>query len=163
MLAGAASGYHAHGSLTSYAKVSGASLTPTIDGPVSAELVARVQDPVRENRPTYHPADSLIRFHYAVIRRNQSRLARHDADTRAIWRQLVPTFDSQVVGPRFEAAARYWATHFAPPEVVGGTPAHVGPTTLALADGTERQLDVVVAADDAEAAAGRAVRPIGEA
>jgi hypothetical protein len=74
---------------------------------VSAELLERVQDPIRDNRPTYHPSDSLIRFHYAVIRRHQSRLARHDADVQRIWQQLMPTFRSQVVGPCFGGAARY--------------------------------------------------------
>lgn len=162
-LAGIASGHHAHGRLANYVKVPGASLAPIVESLVSAELVDRVQDPIRENRPTYHPADPLIRFHYAVIRRHQGRLSRHDADTLALWRQLLPTFDSQVVGPCFEATARYWTAHLANTETVGGGPDRVGPTVIALADGTPAQIDVVVAVDDAAEASERTVLSIGEA
>ena len=162
-LAGVATGHHAHGSLTNYVQITGASLTPIVDALVSAELVERVQDPIRENRPTYHPADPLIRFHYAVIRRHESRLSHHGADTEQIWRGLRPTFDSQVLGPSFEAAARYWTMHFASPDTVGGSPYHVGPTTLAFDGGTEQQLDVVVAADDANMPSGRTILALGEA
>lgn len=162
-LAGVATGHHAYGKLTGYVKIPGASLAPILDALVSAELVERVQDPVRENRPTYHPADPLIRFHYAVIRRHQSRLSRHGADTERIWAHALPTFESQVLGPCFEAAARYWATHFADRATFGGHADHVGPTTVMLGDGTECQLDVVVADDDAETASERTVLAIGEA
>jgi hypothetical protein len=48
-------------------------------------------------------------------------------------------------------------------EELGGAPDHVGPTTLTLPDGSERQLDVVVARADAEAASERSVMAIGEA
>jgi uncharacterized protein len=130
---------------------------------VAAELIERVSDPIRENRPTYHPADSLIRFHYAVIRRHQARLARHDAQRSRLWAQIRPTFDSLVIGPCFESMARHWTTHFAAPKTIGGTPEHVGPSTVMMPDGTERQLDVVVASDDADAASDRTVSAIGEA
>jgi hypothetical protein len=162
-LAGAASGHHTHRRLTSYVRIPGASLTPIVDALTSAELLERIQDPVRENRPTYHPADPLIRFHYEVIRRHSSRLARHDADALLLWRQIRPTFESQVLGPCFEATARYWSLHFADPATLGGPPDHVGPTTVGSADGTEMELDVVVAAADAEAASERTVLAIGEA
>jgi hypothetical protein len=162
-LAGAASGHHTHRGLTSYVKIPGASLTPIVDALTSAELLERIQDPVRENRPTYHPADPLIRFHYAVIRRHSSRLARHDAATMQIWRQIRTTFESQVLGPCFEATARYWSLHFADPATLGGPPDHVGPTTVASADDSETELDVVVAAADAEAASERTIIAIGEA
>jgi len=81
-----------------------------------------------------------------IGRRNEwSRLARHDADTRALWRQILPTFESQVLGPSFEAMARYWTQHFAAPETLGAPPDQVGPTTIVLADGTHRQIDVLAA------------------
>lgn len=162
-LAGVALGNHAHSSLTSYVRIPGASLAPIVETLVSAELVERVQDPIRDNRPTYHLTDALIRFHYAVIRRHQSRLSRHGADAAGIWSQLLPTFESQVVGPGFEAAARYWVTHFADPDTLGGFPDHVGPSTLVMGDGTERQLDVVVAADDGRTAPERTILALGEA
>ncbi len=97
---------------------------------MSAELIERVQDPIRENRPTYHPADPLIRFHYAVIRRHGARLSRHDADTMRIWRRIKAPFESQVFGPCVEAMARYWTMHIADPATLGGTSGHVRPTTV---------------------------------
>jgi uncharacterized protein len=162
-LAGVASGQHAYASLTSHVKISGASLAPILEGLVAAELIARVEDPLRDNRPTYHPADPLLRFHYALIRRHRDRLARHGADTADLWSQFAPTFSSQVLGPCFEETARYWARHFADPITLGGAADHVGPTTLTLSDGQERQLDVVVAADDADTPGARTVRALGEA
>lgn len=162
-LAGVATGHHAHSKLTSYVKVTGASLAPIIEALASAEFIDRVQDPLRDNRPTYYPADPLIRFYYALVRRHQSRLSRHDADTAAVWSQLVPTFDSQVVGPCFESAARYWVTHFASASTLGASPDHVGPTTLSLPDGQETELDVVVAADDGDTPSERTVLAVGEA
>jgi uncharacterized protein len=162
-LAGVATGRHAHGKLTRYVRIPGASLAPIIAALESAELIERVQDPIRDNRPTYHPSDPLIRFHYAVIRRHHSQLSRHGAATGRVWKHVLPTFDSHVVGPCFEAAARYWTTHFADPDTVGGHPDHVGPTTLLLEGGAESQLDVVVAADDADTAPERTILAIGEA
>lgn len=162
-LAGIASGSQTHSSLTRYVKIPGASLAPIVDGLASAEFIRRVQDPVRENRPTYYPADPLLRFHYAIIRRHRDRLGRHDADVRALWEQMQATFAAQVVGPCFEDMARFWTQHFARPQSVGGAPAHVGPTTFTLPDGRERQVDVVVAADDSTVPADRTIHAVGEA
>jgi len=125
--------------------------------------VERIQDPIRENRPTYHPADPLIRFHYAIIRRHQSRLARHDADTRSLWRQIQPTFESQVLGPSFEAVARYWTAHFAGTASLGGAPEQVGSTTVVLPDRTPRQIDVLAVRGGPERPAGREILALGEA
>jgi hypothetical protein len=163
VLAGVAMGHHAHNKLTGYVKISGASLTPIVDALVAAELVERILDPLRDNRPMYHPADPLIRFHFAMIRRHQSRLARHDADREQIWQSIRPTFEAQVLGPCFEAVARYWTLHYADSEILGGSPDYVGPSIVQLADGNERQLDVVVTADNADTPAQRTVIAIGEA
>jgi len=162
-LAGVATGHHAHGKLTRYVKIQGASLSPIIEALVEAELIDRLQDPLRDNRPTYHPADPLIRFYYAIIRRHRVRLARHDAATAAIWSQAISTFDSQVVGPSFESAARYWVSHFASPATLGAAPELVGPTTVAVPDGRGGELDVVAAGHGAKAPGDRPVHAIGEA
>lgn len=163
VLAGVAMGHHAHSHLTRYVKLPGASLAPIVDALVGAELIERCADPIRDNRPTYHPADPLLRFHYAVIRRHATRLARPAADTRQVWNEVRPTFEAQVVGPAFEAAARTWTARDADDEMVGGRPDHVGATTVGLADGTEMEIDVVAAADDAAAPAQRRVLCLGEA
>lgn len=142
-LAGVATGHHAHAKLTSYVKTSGPSLAPITEALVASELVERVQDPLRRNRPTYHPADPLIRFYYVVMRGHHARLARHDAAAARLWSSLKPTFQSQIIGPCFEGLARYWVTHFARPATIGGEIYRVGPTTLSGHDGIG-QLDVVV-------------------
>ncbi len=167
-LAGVALGNHAWAKLTNYVNIRGGSLQPIVDALVAAELITRVADPVRDNRPTYRPADPLLRFHYAVIRRHQARLARHGADTDAIWQTLIPTFRSLVLGPCFEAMARYWTTHFAAEHTLGGSPDHVGSTTLTVintesGDEESRELDVVVSMDDATEPSNRSVIALGEA
>lgn len=162
-LAGVALGNHAHSKLTSYVKIPGVSMTPIIESLVSAELVERIQDPIRDNRPFYYPADPLVRFHYALIRRNHARLSRHQSDARKIWRSLKATFDSQVVGPTFESNARYWVSHLADSTLLTGEADFVGPTIVQAEDGTDMQVDVIVAADDADTAGARTVRALGEA
>jgi uncharacterized protein len=167
-LAGVALGHRAWSSLTSYVKVPGASLASMVAALVSADFITEVRDPVRDNRPTYQPADPLIRFHYAIIRRHQSRLRRHGADVRVLWTELEPTFRSQVLGPCFESMARAWTLNFASRATIGGTPDHVGPTVLTATNGEtgvreQREIDVVVAADDAPTPGERTVRALGEA
>lgn len=162
VLAGVASGNHAHQSLTKYVKISGASLAPVIDSLLATDLIVKVEDPLRDNRPTYHPSDSLLRFHYALTRKHGARLSAHGADTPRIWKGLVPTFESLVLGPAFEAESRRWAQTVASRTTLGGDAAHVGPTNLAMPGGAEMQLDVVVT--DAEGPPGRRrVYAIGEA
>jgi AAA+ ATPase superfamily predicted ATPase len=135
-------------SICNYVGGSGGTLTPVMNTLIASELVARLEDPVRSNRPTYNIADSLLRVHYAVIRRYQQRLARPTSDTAALWQELVSTVRTEVVGPCFEAMARHWATHWASAATLGGIPAHVGPTVISGRDGDELELDLVVAADD---------------
>lgn len=167
-LAGVALGNHAWSSLTNFLKISGASLSSMVKALESAEFIEEIKDPVRDNRPTYHPADPLIRFHYALIRRHKTRLRRHGADIHTLWGEMEPTFRSQVLGPCFESMARSWTLHFANPASIGGSPAHVGPTVLTVTNSETgavelREIDVVVAADDAAAPGERTVRALGEA
>lgn len=167
-LAGVALGNHAWSSLTNYVKIPGTSLNAIVDALVAADFIAQLQDPVRDNRPTYQPSDPLLRFHYAVIRRHRARLSRHGVDTNALWGELAATFRSLVLGPCFESMARYWATHFAARETLGGSPDHVGRTLLTVANAEtraeeQREVDVVVAADDAAAPGERTVYAVGEA
>jgi hypothetical protein len=167
-LAGVALGNHAWSSLTSFVKVPGASLSGMVRALESAEFIAEIQDPVRANRPTYQPADPLIRFHYAVIRPNRARLRRHGANVKDLWRDLEHTFRSQVLGPCFESMARSWVMHFADSATIGGPPAHVGPTVLTVKNrdsgaGEPREIDLVVTADDASVPGQRTVRALGEA
>jgi uncharacterized protein len=162
-LAAIASGRHTWSGVTNYVKVAGPSLAPILDTLLASQFVERIVDPVRDNRVRYQPGDSLIRFHYAVTRPRLQRLARFGAPIREIWREALPSFHSRVIGPSFEMIARYWTSHFAHSAELGGAAAHVGPTVLTLDDGSECELDVVVAADDADVASERTVAAIGEA
>ncbi len=163
VLAGIALGNHAPSSLTSYAKMPGHSLVPILDTLVATALVSRVEDPVRDNRPVYRPNDSLLRFHYAVIRKHRDRLAR-TTDPRAMWQGLTPTFASQVMGPCFEAMAREWTTHHAGPSTLGTGARLVGSTTLSTGTATHHELDVIVADGDADSAPDqRTIIALGEA
>jgi hypothetical protein len=163
-LAGVAKGNQTWSTICSYVQTSNASLTPIMDTLIAAELVARVHDPIRANRPLYHPMDSLLRFHYAVIRRHQTRLSRLVANRNAIWNELRPTFRSLVLGPCFEAMARDWTTYAASASTLGGAPDHVGSTVL-IRPGEEREqeIDIVVAADDGATPSERTVLALGEA
>lgn len=163
VLAGVASGHHAHARLTRHVGIPGTSLAPIVEALVQAEVLARIEDPLRENRPTYLPADPMIRFHYAILRRHQGRLARSGPAAPGLWASLEPTFSSAVLGPVFESMAREWVRVFADPALLGGIPDHVGPSTLTLGRGVERQLDVVVAADDGRTPSDRTVLALGEA
>lgn len=167
-LAGVALGNHAWSTLTNYVKIPGGSLASVVTALVSADFIAEIQDPVRDNRPIYQPADPLIRFHYAIIRRHQARLRRHGANVSELWGQFVPTFRSQVLEPCFESMAWSWAMHFASRDTLGGAPDHVGPTVLNVTNSEtgmieQREIDVVVVAGDAGIPSERTVRAIGEA
>jgi len=162
VLAAIADGHHSWSAICNAVKTQGSSLNPVMNTLVASELVDRLLDPLRKNRPVYHPRDPLLRFHYAIIRRRQPQWARATTNTPALWATMAPTFRSRILGPCFEAMARDWTTHFASPHTLGGTPNHVG--TSVLAGTVEQELDVVVAADDGgDEPEQRTVRALGEA
>lgn len=160
-LAAVALGRRTPGRMADYVKISGQRLDPILRGLVEAQFMERLIDPIRDNRPTYHPGDPIIRFHYAVIRPNHARLGRHGADLPALWTGLGPTFRSNVVGPTFELMARYWLTHYADLSALAGGPTHVGSTVVTSRD-AEYEIDLVVARDDGDAPGTRSVAVLGE-
>src|SRR5690606_13688935 len=121
-------------------------IDPVLKRLISAGFVVRHADPIREQRSTYALADPFLQFHYAILEPHGPPLrARNPGE---VWeRRLKPIFDSRVRGPVFEEQARTWVRRFADPETLGGEPDHVGPSS-AVIDGTEYQMDVIVAADD---------------
>jgi uncharacterized protein len=136
-------------------------LAPALGRLVDAGFVTRHEDPIRKQRPTYALADPYLQFHYAVLEPHRSRL--RTRDPQALWRQrLIDVFDSQVRGPVFEQQARTFVEQFASDDTVPEGRAHVGPSRLTV-DGVERQLDVVVVADDHPDPASRRITAIGEA
>ena len=137
-------------------------LDPVVRRLSDAGFVVRHDDPVRARRPTFALADPFLQFHYAVL--EPHRTALRERDPRSTWeRRLLSTFDSRVRGPVFEEQARAWVRRYADPATLGGDPAFVGPSSVTI-DGTEYQLDVVVAAGTGGVApAEREVLAIGEA
>ncbi|MFH1765039.1 MAG: hypothetical protein ABIF09_12705, partial [Gemmatimonadota bacterium] len=114
-------------------------------------------------RPTYALADSFLQFHYAVLDPHGPILRERNPEKS--WKdRLSSTFDSLVRGPVFEEQARSWVRRHADSSTLGGEPDHVGPTTVAV-DGSERQVDVVVATSDHPGAlpSERRVLALGEA
>jgi uncharacterized protein len=110
-----------------------------------ARFVVREHDLLRPNRPLLRVPDPILRFHFAVLRRDLARFeARH---TRAAWRDAQERFASQVVGPHFESMARAWTRRYASDRTVGGPERDVG--FVRVHDAERRQafeVDVVVVA-----------------
>lgn len=161
-LAAVALGRRTPGRMADYVNVSGQRLDPILRGLVDAQFLDRLVDPIRDNRPTYHPGDPIIRFHYAIIRPNYTRLGRHGADLKTQWRALGDTFSSNVVGPTFEVVARDWMTQHADLSAMVSGPVHIGSSVVRV-DGKDHEVDIVVALDDADRPADRTVVAIGEA
>lgn len=140
------------------------SLDPALKRLVAAGLVLRHEDPLRAQRPTYRLADPFLQFHYAILEPNGVLL--RERDVLATWRdRLAAIFDARVRGPVFEEQARAWARRHAAPGTLGEPERPIiGPSTVAV-DGTERQLDLVVASalDPGAPPGERAVHALGEA
>lgn len=137
-------------------------LDPALKRLIAAGFVVRHDDPIRTRRPVYALADPFLQFHYAVLEPHGSLL--RDRDPARAWEQrLAGVFDARVRGPIVEEVARTWVRRFASPDLLGGAPDHVGPSSVSI-DGVDHELDVLVAADaDSSEPARREVRVIGEA
>ena len=125
-------------------------------------IVQREQDALRQRRPTYHIAEPIVRFYFAVMRPYLSRLERGaGAD---VWRlDARAHFSSQVLGPHFEDLARRWTATYASKTTLRGTPSIVGSTVVRDASGkTSHELDVVALASF-EGRGRRRVLALGEA
>lgn len=164
-LAAVAQGHHTWSDITKYVNIGGSSLQAIMTTLLAAELIVRVEDPVRDNRALYHPLDPFLRFHYAIIRRHP-KLARIGTNTHDAWHAINATFRSLVLGPCFEGMAREWVMHMASTTTVGGTPTHVGATTLAASGERDPELEIdVVAATDMtgnDAPEARHINALGE-
>lgn len=106
-------------------------------------LLARVVDPLRARRSSYHVAEPMVRFHQLLVAPNEARLTRRLGG--AVWSEATDTVRSQIYGPHMETLAREWAAFHASPETVGGAPQQVGQTEVACPQHRVRhEVDVVV-------------------
>jgi uncharacterized protein len=161
VLAATALGMRTPAKICGYTKLSSPRLEPILSSLVGAQFIERLVDPTKSNRPMYFPGDPLIRFHYAVIRPNQTRL-RTRAAAEAYWPAAQATFRSQVVGPTFESMARHWATHYATIPALAEPTVQIGSTTVSV-DGVDREIDLVAAYDDGNVPSARTITALGEA
>ena len=161
VLAATALGRRTPAKINDYAKLSGPRLDPILTTLVGAQFIERLLDPTRSNRPMYFPGDPIIRFHYAVIRPNQSRLRTRSA-AAAFWPGAEATFRSKVVGPTFEGMARHWATQYATLPGLTEPGTQIGATTVSV-DGIEREVELVAARDDGDSPGERTITALGEA
>ncbi|MFF1815712.1 ATP-binding protein [Kribbella sp. NPDC058245] len=163
ILGAIANGSVAAGKIANQLRRSVSNIEPAVRRLIAAGFVVRHADPVRSQRPTYALADPFLQFHYAVLEPHSSLL--RDREPFGSWeRRLAPTFDAHVRGPVFEEQVRSWVRRFASAETLGAEPDYVGPSAVVI-DGTERQLDVVVAEakDPDEPPGSRTICAIGEA
>lgn len=161
VIAATALGHRTPAKINHYAKLSGPRLDPILTTLVGAQFIERLVDPTKNNRPMYFPGDSIIRFHYAVIRPNQPRLRTRAAAT-AFWPGAEATFRSKVVGPTFEGIARHWATQYATAPGLADPGTQIGATTVSV-DGTEYGVDLVAVSDDGDSPGERTITALGEA
>ena len=125
-----------------------------------AHFIIRDHDLLRPNRPLLRIADPLLRFYFAVLRRD---LARFSARlTHEAWTDARARFDAQIVGPHFESLARAWAARYASERTLGGSARRVGFAQVHDRDLRQSfELDVVVEGEQTGARA--TLIAIGEA
>ncbi|MBA3877473.1 MAG: hypothetical protein C0498_11185 [Anaerolinea sp.] len=136
-----------------------------------ARFVVRDHDLLRPNRPLLRIADPLLRFYFAVLRRDLARFS--SRQTSEAWADAQARFDSQVLGPHFESMAREWVARYASIRTLGGSPRRVGFAQVNDRDLRQSfELDVVAEGDRdddrptllaiGEAKGGSAVRTIAD-
>ncbi|MES2209399.1 MAG: ATP-binding protein [Chloroflexota bacterium] len=115
-----------------------------------AGFIRRDDDLLLSKRPLIRIADPYLRFHHAVVRPDLSRFEARDFS--GAWIDARPRFESNVLGPHFEALARDWTSRFASRRTLGGRPSRVGFTQVNDASNRSRmELDVVAIAGSANA------------
>lgn len=126
-----------------------------------AGFIRRDEDVLLAKRPLIRIDDPYLRFHHAVIRPD---LARFEArETANGWEAAAPRFESNVLGPHFEALARTWTTRYASDRTLGDRPTKVGFTQVNDAQARSRvELDVVAIAGNPGAQRPRVIA-LGEA
>jgi AAA+ ATPase superfamily predicted ATPase len=92
-------------------------------------LLERVEDAFKERRGTYRMADPVVRLSQLIVRREEGRLIRGEADR--VWAEAASTVASKICGPHLEDLAREWVLAHASDETLGGRASSVRPATLA--------------------------------
>jgi uncharacterized protein len=110
------------------------------------QLIARLEDALRERRSVYRIAEPVIRLHQLVLRPFESALVAGGA-TR-VWAARADTVASNIYGPHLEDLAREWCLRHASEATLGGWPSKVLPTTVACREHRQgHEVDVVAMED----------------
>lgn len=110
---------------------------------IEARLIRAVDDALKQKRTTYHVAEPIVTLNELIIRPNESRLARHQAE--AVWAQTADTVSAKIYGPHFEDLALTWCAEHADVASLGGQPDLVAATQIACREhGRSHEIDVVV-------------------
>jgi AAA+ ATPase superfamily predicted ATPase len=110
------------------------------------QLVARLEDALRERRSVYRIAEPVIRLHQLVIRPFESALVAGEA-MRA-WTARSDTIAATIYGPHLEDLTREWCLRHASEATLGGWPSKVLPTTVACREHRQgHEVDVVAMED----------------
>ncbi|MBT8225910.1 MAG: ATP-binding protein [Dactylosporangium sp.] len=107
-------------------------------------FLTKNEDAFAQRKPTWHIADPIMAFHYAVTRPVWQRLQR-PGRAEEIWAQRQSTFAAQVLGPHFEHLCRQWAREFADPATFRAeTIAEVSQGVLHAGRNASYEIDVAV-------------------
>lgn len=110
---------------------------------IEARMIRPVDDALKQKRTTYHVAEPIVTLNELIIRPNEPRLARHQAE--AVWAQTADTVSAKIYGPHFEELARTWCAEHADVASLGGQPDLVAATQIACREhGRSHEIDVVV-------------------
>ena len=123
VLAAVAGGNNTRGGIAGYVGRKATDIGHHLTVLEDAGLLRRDADLFRSGRSVYRIAEPLITFYQVVMRSRWGLLESGRADM--VWRDAMPRFLSQVVGPHFEQLCREFAA-VAPPELFGALPGEVG-------------------------------------
>lgn len=111
----------------------------------STGYVTRDQDLLKARNPIITLTDPIIRFNQ-LIALPQAEAIEQGFSTEA-WRAALPTYNSKILGPHFEALAREWTRRYAHEVLPTGLPGSVGMCEVADQNArTKHEIDVLALA-----------------
>jgi uncharacterized protein len=110
------------------------------------QLIARLEDALRERRSVYRVVEPIIRLHQLILRPFESDLVAGQAGR--VWASRRDTVAANIYGPHLEDLAREWCLRHAAEDTLGGWPSKALPTTVPCREHRQgHEVDVVAMAD----------------
>lgn len=143
VLAAVASGNNSRGGIASYVGRKANEIGHHLNVLEDCALLRKEPDVFHANRSTYRIAEPLVTFYQVVMRPQWGLL--ESGRAAHVWRDAVPRFQAQVLGPHFEQMCREFA--ILADDLFGGLPGEVGSGLVTDPAAKEQiQIDVVVLA-----------------